>query len=139
MAYDTNDLYNQALEIIRTREVLTIEGIVALMPCTKTTFYDHFSVDSNELNEIKRSLNMKKVEAKEKLIKIMRSPLGSPAERIFLYKLLADREEKEAIYDTSIRAAVEAPKHNITLNLKKSDENIIDVEMDKPKEEPKND
>lgn len=138
MSYDTNNLYNQALDIIKTREVLTIEGVVALMPCSKTTFYDHFSVDSNELNTIKEELNKRKVEAKEKLIKIMRSPLGSPSERIFLYKLLADREEKESIYDTSIRAAVEAPKHNITLNLKKSDEkddNIIDIEV----EEPKND
>lgn len=138
MAYDTNKLFKQAIEIIKTREVLTIEGVVALMPCTKTTFYDHFSVDSNELNSIKEELNKRKVEAKEKLIKIMRSPLGSPSERIFLYKLLADREEKESIYDTSIRAAVEAPKHNITLNLKKSDEkddNIIDIEV----EEPKND
>jgi hypothetical protein len=56
---------------------------------------------------------------------------GSPAERIFLYKLWADKEEKEAIYDTSIKAKIETPKHEITLNLIKDDEqNLIEGKKD---------
>ena len=54
--------------------------------------------------------------------KVWKSPHASPAERIFYYKLLANKEEKEAIYDTSIRAQAGAPKHEITLNLIKDEE-----------------
>ena len=127
MAYNTEELYKMALKIIKEREVRTIEGVIALMPCTKPTFYDHFSVGSDEFNAIKRELNIKKVEGKERLIRMMGSIThGSPAERIFLYKLWADKEEKEAIYDTSIKAKIETPKHEITLNLVKDDEkNLI--------------
>ena len=127
MAYNTEELYKMALKIIKEREVRTIEGVIALMPCTKPTFYDHFPVGSNEFNAIKRELNRKKVEGKERLIRMMGSIThGSPAERIFLYKLWADKEEKEAIYDTSIKATIEPPKHQITLNLiKDDDQNLI--------------
>lgn len=132
MAYKTEELYKMALKIIKEREVRTIEGVVALMPCDKTTFYKHFPIDSNELNTIKRELNKKKVEGKERLIRMMGSIThGSPAERIFLYKLWADKEEKEAIYDTSIKAKIETPKHEITLNLIKDDEqNLIEGKND---------
>jgi hypothetical protein len=123
MAYNTEDLYKMALKIIKEREVRTIEGVIALMPCSKPTFYDHFPVESDEFNSIKRELNKKKVEGKERLIRMMGSIThGSPAERIFLYKLWADKEEKEAIYDTSIKAKIETPRHEITLNLIKDDE-----------------
>lgn len=135
MAYNTEELYKMALKIIKEREVRTIEGVIALMPCTKPTFYDHFPVGSNEFNAIKRELNRKKVEGKERLIRMMGSIThGSPAERIFLYKLWADKEEKEAIYDTSIKAKIETPKHEITLNLVKDDDQKL-IEDKKESEE----
>jgi hypothetical protein len=135
MAYNTEELYKMALKIIKEREVRTIEGVIALMPCSKPTFYDHFPVESDEFNSIKRELNKKKVEGKERLIRMMGSIThGSPAERIFLYKLWADKEEKEAIYDTSIKAKIETPKHEITLNLLKDDEQKL-IEDKKESEE----
>ena len=135
MAYNTEELYKMALKIIKEREVRTIEGVIALMPCSKPTFYDHFPVESDEFNSIKRELNKKKVEGKERLIRMMGSIThGSPAERIFLYKLWADKEEKEAIYDTSIKAKIETPKHEITLNLLKDDEQNL-IEEKKEREE----
>ncbi len=135
MAYNTEKLYKMALKIIQEREVRTIEGVIALMPCSKPTFYDHFPVESDEFNSIKRELNKKKVEGKERLIRMMGSIThGSPAERIFLYKLWADKEEKEAIYDTSIKAKIETPKHEITLNLLKDDEQKL-IEDKKESEE----
>jgi hypothetical protein len=135
MAYNTEELYQMALKIIKEREVRTIEGVIALMPCSKPTFYDHFPVESDEFNSIKRELNKKKVEGKERLIRMMGSIThGSPAERIFLYKLWADEEEKEAIYDTSIKAKIETPKHEITLNLVKDDDQKL-IEEKKESEE----
>jgi hypothetical protein len=132
MAYNTEELYKMALKIIKEREVRTINGLIGLMPCHKATFYDHFPLKSDELNHIKRELNKKKVEGKERLIRMMGSIThGSPAERIFLYKLWADEEEKEAIYDTSIKAKIETPKHEITLNLiKDNEQNLIEGKID---------
>lgn len=131
MAYDTQELYKMALKIIKEREVRTVEGVVALLPCSKPTFYDHFPLDSDEFNDIKRELNKKKVEGKERLIRMMGSIThGSAAERIFLYKLWADPEEKESIYDTSIKAKIETPRHEITLNISKNDENLLKEKND---------
>lgn len=135
MAYNTEELYKMALKIIKEREVRTIEGLVSLMPCHKATFYDHFPLESDKLNAVKRELDKKKVEGKERLIRMMGSIThGSPAERIFLYKLWADKEEKEAIYDTSIKASIDPPKHEITLNLIKDDEKKL-IEEKKESEE----
>ena len=50
-----------ALKIIKEREIRTIEGLVSLMPCHKATFYDHFPLDSDKLNNIKRELDKKKM------------------------------------------------------------------------------
>ena len=134
MAYNTEELYQMALKIIKEREVRTIQGVVALMPCSKPTFYDHFPVDSDEFNAITKELNKKKVEGKEKLIEMMLDPeQSSPSERIFLLRMWADKEEKEAIYDTSIKAKIETPKHEITLNLIKDDEQDL-IEGEKSEE-----
>lgn len=135
MAYNTEELYQMALKVIKEREVRTMNGLIALMPCSKPTFYEHFPLESNQLNHLKRELNKKKVEGKERLIRMMGSIThGSPAERIFLYKLWADEEEKEAIYDTSIKAKIETPKHEITLNLIKDDDQKL-IEEKKESEE----
>ena len=143
MTYDTEELYEMALATSKEKKARSIEDLVSYMPCDKTTFYKHFPVKSNEFNTIKKEIDQNKVEIKERLVSMWTSLTHtSPATQIFLYKLCANKEEREAIYDTSIKATVEAPKHNITLNLKKSDEkndHIIDVEMEKSKEEAKND
>ena len=114
--------YKICLETLEQEDVTTIEDLVTFLPIGRDTFYTYFPTDSEEFDIIKRAINKRKVKTKQLLRKVWKSPHASPAERIFYYKLLANKEEKEAIYDTSIRAAVEAPKHEITLNLVKDEE-----------------
>ena len=52
MAYKTKELLKQALEEAKRRKLIFIEDIVAYLPCTKPTFYDHKINESNELKEI---------------------------------------------------------------------------------------
>ena len=126
MPYDKEEnrrkVYKICLETLENEDVTTIEDLVTFLPIGRDTFYTYFPTDSEEFDIIKRAINKRKVKTKQLLRKVWKSPHASPAERIFYYKLLANKEEKEAIYDTSIRAAVEAPKHEITLNLVKDEE-----------------
>lgn len=126
MPYDKEEnrkkVYKICLETLEQEDVTTIEDLVTFLPIGRDTFYTYFPTDSEEFDIIKRAINKRKVKTKQLLRKVWKSPHASPAERIFYYKLLANKEEKEAIYDTSIRAAVEAPKHEITLNLVKDEE-----------------
>jgi hypothetical protein len=126
MPYDRDKniekVYKLCLETLEKEDVTTIEDLVTYLPISKETFYKYYPIDSDEYDIIKRAIEKRKMKTKQLLRKVWKSPHASPAERIFYYKLLANKEEKEAIYDTSIRAAVEAPKHEITLNLVKDEE-----------------
>jgi hypothetical protein len=135
MPYDKEEnrkkVYKICLETLEKEDVTTIEDLVTFLPIGRDTFYTYFPTDSEEFDIIKRAINKRKVKTKQLLRKVWRSQNSSPAERIFYYKLLANKEEKEAIYDTSIRAQAEAPKHEITLNLVKDDEqNLIEGKND---------
>ena len=69
MAYDTEKLYNQAIKAIEENNLFFIEDVIALLPCTKPTFYDHFPINSNELNTLKEMIEENKVSVKLKMRK----------------------------------------------------------------------
>ena len=41
MAYKTEELEIKSLEAIEKHKLFFIEDVVAFLPCTKTTFYEH--------------------------------------------------------------------------------------------------
>ena len=61
MAYKTEELFALALDSIKNNNLYWIEQIVAYLPCTKPTFYDHFKVDSYEFNELKGLIEKNRV------------------------------------------------------------------------------
>jgi len=92
MAYDKQKIFDQAKEMIVKHKLFFVEDIVAFLPCNKTTFYDFFPVDSNELNELKGLLETNRVELKVS----MRSKWyksNAPALQMALMKLIATPEE----------------------------------------------
>lgn len=92
MAYDKNKLYQQAKEAIEKHNLFFIEDIVAFVPCSKPTFYEHFPVDSNELNSLKDMLEDNKVKTKSSIrAKLWKSNKAS--ELLALYRLIATPEE----------------------------------------------
>lgn len=97
MAYNTEDLFNQAIKAIQDNEPLFIEDLVSFMPCSKPTFYDHFPIDSNEFNELKELIEKNKISQKSSLRKNWKNIDSAPALQLALYKLLASPEEHKAL------------------------------------------
>ncbi len=96
MAYDTQTLYERALDEIDKNNLFFIEDVVAYLGIAKSTFYDHFPDDSNESNNIKEKLNKNKMRTKVSIrSKLHKST--SPAGLLALYKLLATNDERRAL------------------------------------------
>ena len=92
MAYDRVKIFEQAKEMIVKHKLFFVEDIVAFLPCQKSTFYDLFPVDSNEMNELKGLLEQNRVTLKVS----MRSKWytsNAPALQMALMKLIATPEE----------------------------------------------
>ena len=95
MAYDRNKIFKQAQDVIREHNLFFIDDIVAWLPIGKTTFYEFFPLQSNELNELKKMLEDNKVRMKTSI----RAKLykGKGTDLIALYKMICTDEERKAI------------------------------------------
>jgi hypothetical protein len=92
MAYNTEDLFNTAIEQIKKNKLFFIEDIIAFMPCAKSTFYEHFPNESNYykkmFEELERNRTELKVSMRSKWYKS-----NAPALQMALMKLIASPEE----------------------------------------------
>ncbi len=89
MAYKTEELERLSLEAIHKHKLFFIEDIVAYLPCSKPTFYEH---KLNESNAIKDALT----EVKTNLKVNMRSKWyrsENPTLQLALMKILSSDEE----------------------------------------------
>ena len=96
MAYDTEKLLKEALQIIKKKKCLFIEDIVVFMPCTKSTFYLHFTIDSNELDTIKEKLQENRVALKHSM-RNKWSKSNNATLQVSLMKLIGTDEERRAL------------------------------------------
>ena len=96
MAFDRDKLYQQAQTAITENNLFFIEDVVAFIPCSKPTFYEHFPVDSNELNNLKDLLEKNKIRTKSAIrAKLYKSPKAS--ELLALYRLICTPEERKML------------------------------------------
>ena len=96
MAFDRDKLYQQAQTAITENNLIFIEDVVAFIPCSKPTFYEHFPVDSNELNNLKDLLEKNKIRTKSAIrAKLYKSPKAS--ELLALYRLICTPEERKRL------------------------------------------
>jgi hypothetical protein len=123
MAYDRIKIYNQALDLIEKKKLFFIEDVVTLLPCNKTTFYDFFKIDSNELNTIKEALDKNKIDVKNGLRNKWYNG-NNPLTQMALYKLIGTEEEYHRIASTKTENKninIEKPLFNgIDLNVKEN-------------------
>lgn len=84
-----------ALRIADDPDCHFIADIIAEMPISMRTFYDHKLQESQELKE---KLNKNKIAVKKALRKNWQN-LDNATLQIALYKLLADETEREALRD----------------------------------------
>lgn len=96
MAFDRDKLYQQAQTAIKENNLFFIEDVVAFIPCSKPTFYEHFPIDSNELNNLKGLLEQNKIRTKSAIrAKLYKSPKAS--ELLALYRLICTPEERKML------------------------------------------
>lgn len=109
MAYDKEEIFEEAKHQIIENKLFFIEDVVAFLPCGKTYFYDAFPVDSNEMNTIKELLDDNKVTEKVAIRKKLKSS-DKAAELLALYRLLATPEEHQKLNQSYIDHSTKGEK-----------------------------
>ena len=92
MAYNTEELFNKAMEAIEKHKLFFIEDIISFLPCRKSTFYEHFSNETDYYKRMFEALEKNRTELKVS----MRSKWytsNAPALQMALMKLIATPEE----------------------------------------------
>ena len=99
MAFDKSKIYDQAIKIITEKKLFFIEDVVAYLPCTKTTMYEFFPINSNEMNNIKELLERNKIDIKAGLRSKWYNS-NNPLTQMALYKIIGTEEEYHRIAST---------------------------------------
>ena len=112
MAHDRNKIYEQAKQAIKDNNLFFIEDIVAWLPCSKTTFYEFFPAESDELNSLKDLLNENKVRTKSAIrSKLFKSQKA--AELLALYRLICTPDEHQKLNQQYIDHTSKGESFNI--------------------------
>jgi len=96
MAYNTEELYNLSVKYIESENLFFVEDVIALLGISKSTFYEHFPINSNETNYFKELLRKNKSATKVK----MRKKWGdsdNASLQMGLYKLIGSDEERKRL------------------------------------------
>ena len=111
MAYNKEKLYKQSLEAIEKHNLFSIEDVISFIPCSKPTFYEHFPIDSNELNTIKEALEDNKIKTKVEIRAELKKSKKA-AEHLALYRLIATPEEHQKLNQSYIDHTSKGEKLN---------------------------
>lgn len=89
MAYKTEDLIKKALIAIEAGELVFMDEVIALLPCSNKTFHNH---KLHELQDIKDALELNRINIKQGLRnKWYKS--DNATVQIALYKLIGSEDE----------------------------------------------
>lgn len=118
--YDKKELIATAKKAIKENNLFFIEDIVAWLPCVKSTFYEYFPADSDEMDELKAMLEENKIKTKSAIrAKLFRS--DKAGELLALYRLICDNEERKMLNQQYIE--MEAKDNSLTVNFVGVDKN----------------
>lgn len=100
MAQDKDKIYELAKQVIEEKRPIWIEELISFLPISKFTFYSYFPIGSNESNELKDLIDKCKCATKNQLrYKWLKS--DNATLQLALYKLIATKEEREALSMTT--------------------------------------
>lgn len=96
MAYDTATLKQKAIDAISKNKLLFVEDICAYIGIVKSTYYDHFPLNSNDSNELSNMLEQNKIKLKIGMRKNWYEQKQNATLQMALYKLCStDIEHKK--------------------------------------------
>ena len=118
--YDKKELIITAKKAIKENNLFFVEDIIAWLPCGKTTFYEYFPADSDEMNDFKAMLDENKIKTKSAIrAKLFRS--DKAGELLALYRLICDSDERRMLNQQYIE--MEAKDNSLTVNFVGVDKN----------------
>lgn len=97
--YITEELYTQSIKAIDDNGLFWVDDIIAYLPCSKPTFYEHFPLGSDELNDLKERLFKHRINLKVKLRKKWEDSDNATLQ-MGLMKLIAEDEERKKLSQT---------------------------------------
>ena len=87
--YDTNSLEKKALEAIKKHKLMFQEHLIAYLPCSKQTYYDH-NLDKSDV--IQKAIEENRVSRKVKMLSNW-AESNAPALQIACMKMIGSEEE----------------------------------------------
>jgi len=115
MAYNTEELFNKGMEAIEKHKLYFIEDIIAFLPCRKSTFYEHFSNETDYYKMMFEALEVNRTELKVSLRSKWYNS-NAPALQMALMKLICSESELKRlamVYSENKNENSEAPKEII--------------------------
>ena len=92
MAYDKQKIFEQAKAEIVKNKLIFMDEVPDFLPCSRSTFYEYYPNDSDELDTLKSLISINKTQIKTSLrSKWYKS--NAPALQMALMKLLSTPEE----------------------------------------------
>jgi len=101
MAYNTQVLFEKAKTEIVSKRLIFVEEVATFIGINKTTLYEHFPIDSNELNELKKLIEDNKISLKTSMRKKWYDS-DNPTLQMGLMKLIATPEEHKRLSQTFV-------------------------------------
>lgn len=95
--YDTKELETKALEAIEKHNLMFIEHVIAYLPCSKPTFYEH---KLNEIDSIKRAIEEKRISKKVALLNNWIKETSAPVLQIAAMKMISSDDEAHRLNGT---------------------------------------
>ena len=96
MAYDTETLKTKAIEVIKKNRLIFVEDVCAMIGINKTTFYNHFPIQTNDFNELTELLEENKISLKVAMRKKWFDNDNATLQ-MALYKLCSTPEEHKKL------------------------------------------
>lgn len=94
MAHDKQKIYEQAKELTVKHKLFFVEDIIAMLPCSRSTFYEFYPDGSDELDILKELIDTNRISIKVGLRKKWNDS-DAPALQLSLYKLICTNEERK--------------------------------------------
>jgi len=118
MAYNTQVLFEKAKEQIVSKRLIFIEEVATFIGVAKPTFYEHFPIDSNEMNELKKLIEDNKITLKTSMRKKWYDS-DNASLQMGLMKLIGTPEELRRL----------SMNHNVTEEMEKPIFKQIDLDV----------
>ena len=94
--YDKEEIFEQSKQLAKEKKLLFIQDIIDFLPLSKSTFYEYFPDDSDELDYLRKILSENKVNIKSSMrAKWYNS--DNPTLQMALYRLTANPDEHRAL------------------------------------------